>query len=413
MRSDMDRLMRELNLDAAIVLSDEAPNTYHDYLTKRSRSGGTVVKKRGQEPILVVGDMELGMAERSGLKVYRRVDFGEADLRQQYPSDPLAVQIGVLRNLLEQEAIQGRVAFYGVADIADILSIFLDPRMRLPGIEIVTGKDATDLFSRMYETKDAEEISQLQEAGRLTSEVVRRTWNFISGHRAEGEAVGSRVVNDKGEPLTIGAVKRFIRIQELELGLEDPEGCIFSQGRDAALPHSVGEDADVLQVGKTIVFDIFPRLSESGYFHDMTRTWCIGHAPAEIQAVYDDVMTVFHIVEDSLRVGQLSNKYQHMAFDYFESKGHPTRRKNPGSLDGYHHGLGHGMGLNIHEAPQMSDYRPPTALVPGNVITVEPGLYFPDRGFGVRVEDTVYFDQDGRLVTLTDFPHDLVLPLRG
>ncbi len=409
----MDRLMRELNLDAVVVLSDETPNPYHDYLTKRSRSGGTIVKKRDQEPILIVGDMELGMAARSGLKVFRRVDFGEAELRQQYPADPLAVQIGVLRKILEQQSVQGRVAFCGIVDIADMLGIFLDPRMRVPGIEIVGGRDASDLFSRMYETKDAEEITQLQKAGRLTSEVVRRTWDFISGHRAEGKTIGSRVVNDQGAPLTIGAVKRFIRIQELELGLEDPEGCIFSQGRDAALPHSVGEDDDVLQVGKTIVFDIFPRLLDSGYYHDMTRTWCIGHAPAEIQAVYDDVMAVFHIVEDSLRVGQLSSKYQFMTFDYFESKGYPTRRKNPGSLDGYHHGLGHGLGLNIHEAPQMSDYRAPATLAPGNVMSVEPGLYFPDRGFGVRVEDTVYFDQHGRLHTLTDFRYDLVLPLRG
>src|SRR6185295_547776 len=121
MRSDMDRLMRELNLDAVVVLSDEAPNPYHDYLTKRSRSGGTVVKKRDQEPILIVGDMELGMAERSGLTVYRRNDFGEAELRRQHPGDPLAVTIGVLRGILEQQSIQGRVAFCGIADVADTL----------------------------------------------------------------------------------------------------------------------------------------------------------------------------------------------------------------------------------------------------------------------------------------------------
>src|SRR5439155_2684932 len=151
---------------------------------------------------------------------------------------------------------------------------------------------------------------ELQKAARLTSEVVRRTWAFISSHRAEGQSTGSRVVDDKGQPLTIGAVKRFIRIQELELGLEDPEGCIFAQGRDSGLPHSVGEDGDVLVVGGNIVFDIFPRTLDSGYFHDMTRTWCIGHAPAEVQAVYDDVMHVFHVVDDSLRVGQETASYQ-------------------------------------------------------------------------------------------------------
>ncbi len=413
MRSDIDRLMHELDLDAVVVLSDENPNPYHDYLTKRSRSGGMIVKKRDQEPVLIVGGMEIGMAERSGLKVYTRFDFGESDLRQQHGGDHILVLIGLLRNIFEKLDVRGRVAFYGVADVNDILGVFLSPQMKMPGVEIVAGMEAAGLFSQMVETKDLEEVEQLQEAARCTGEVVRRTWDFISGHRATGDAVGSQVINERGEPLTIGDVKRFIRIQELELGLEDPEGCIFAQGRDAGLPHSVGEDKDILQVGKTIVFDIFPRLLTTGYYHDMTRTWCIGQAPAEVQTVYDDVMAVFRRVLATLAVGQPSDSYQTMTLDYFESRGYPTIRSKPGTLDGYTHSLGHGVGLNIHEAPYLSTYRPRRPLMPGNVLTVEPGLYFPDRGFGVRVEDTVYFDPAGKLHSLTDFPYDLVLPLHG
>jgi Xaa-Pro aminopeptidase len=75
------------------------------------------------------------------------------------------------------------------------------------------------------------------------------------------------------------------------------------------------------------------------------------------------------------------------------------------------HGLGHGLGLNVHEAPQFGLYTPSSNLAPGNVFAIEPGLYYPDRGFGVRIEDTVYLDQDGSPHTLTDFPYDLVLPL--
>ena len=74
-----------------------------------------------------------------------------------------------------------------------------------------------------------------------------------------------------------------------EAGVENPEGIIFSIGRDAGIPHSVGNPEDRIAVGKTIVFDIYPCQAGGGYFYDMTRTWCVGHVPDEVLAVYQDV----------------------------------------------------------------------------------------------------------------------------
>jgi Xaa-Pro aminopeptidase len=236
------------------------------------------------------------------------------------------------------------------------------------------------------------------------------TWNFISQHYAADMEVGSPIVDAEGNPLTVGAVKRFIRLRALELDITE-EDTIFAQARDAAIPHSRGEDDDILQVGKSIVFDIFPKHLHSGYFHDMTRTWCIGFAPQEVQAAYDDVMHVFKETRAAMKIDVETKTFQEMALDYFESKGHPTHRTNAGSMDGYVHSLGHGLGLNIHEAPSMSIYSN-GKLEAGNVFTVEPGLYYPDRGFGIRVEDTVFLDDEGNLQTLTDFRYDLVLPIR-
>jgi Xaa-Pro aminopeptidase len=413
MKSDLDRLMRELNLDAIFVIADESPNPYNDYLTNRARAGGDIVKKRDQEAVLIVGGMEVAIAAKSGLKVYTVYDFGYAELLQQHPGDAASARRGLYRNILRQLGVAGRVAPYGVADVADTLRIFADLRVDVPEVEFVFDSQTAELFARLYETKDEREIAALQEAARLTSQVVCETRDFISQHHAEGNAPGSRVVNAQGEALTIGAVKRFIREREMALGLDDPEGCIFAQGRDSAFPHSVGEDGDVLQVGRSLIFDIFPRGLASGYFHDVTRTWCIGYAPDEIQAVYDDVQTIFRRVLDTLKVGEDSQRYEIMTLDYFEAKGHPTTRSHPGTFDGYVHSLGHGLGLNIHEAPSFSRNRRSSVLAPGMVFTVEPGLYYPERGFGVRIEDTVYFDQTGHLRTLTDVPYDLVLPLRG
>ena len=100
-----------------------------------------------------------------------------------------------------------------------------------------------------------------------------------------------------------------------------------------------------------------------------------------------------------------------MTLDFFEARGHKTQRSHPGTQEGYVHSLGHGIGLNVHEAPAISE-RSKNQVQAGNVITIEPGLYYPDRGWGVRVEDAVYVDAQGSLHKLTDFPYDFVLPVK-
>ncbi|PJF25472.1 MAG: aminopeptidase P family protein, partial [Phototrophicales bacterium] len=155
-----------------------------------------------------------------------------------------------------------------------------------------------------------------------------------------------------------------------------------------------------------------PRESGGGYYHDCTRTWCIGYAPDSVQRAYDEVMTAFRIAQDSFEVGMPGKAIQEPVQDYFEGRGHPTSRSQPGTTNGYVHSLGHGVGLNIHERPSLSHLSHDT-LQRGSVISIEPGLYYPDQGFGVRVEDLFYIDDNGALVSLTDFKHDLILPLRG
>lgn len=411
MKSDLDQLMGEYKLDALVVVGDKAPNAYRDYLTRRSKAVGTVIKKRGEAPVFIVGNMEIDEAAKSGLQVYTWFDFDYAELYKQHGNNTQVVRRELFLNYFRKLNIAGRVAMYGVGDIGDALLYGMSLQDSALNVELVVGGEAAGLFNRAYATKDPHEIEALKETAARASRVVRNTWEFISGHYASGEAVGSPVIDGDGRPLTIGAVRRFIRAQEFDLGLESPHGLIFAQGRDAAIPHNHGEDNDVLQVGKSIVFDYYPRGLESGYYHDTTRTWCPGHAPDDVQALYDDVFTIFKQVKGAFRAGEETAKYQLMVLDYFEAKGHPTLRSRPGTLDGYVHGLGHGLGLNIHEEPGFAE-KSTSVITPGNVYTVEPGLYYPERGMGCRVEDTVYVGPDGTIHTLTDTPYDLVLPLR-
>lgn len=168
-----------------------------------------------------------------------------------------------------------------------------------------------------------------------------------------------------------------------------------------------------LKLGETIVFDLFPFEAGGGYYHDMTRTWCIGYAPDEVREVYEQVMTAFDIAFEVYGLGKPTHFMQEAVLDYFESRGFPTLRSHPGTQEGYVHGLGHHIGLDVHEHPYFHHYMKDYPFQVGNVITIEPGLYSPQKGYGVRVEDTCYVDERGQLISLTNVPKDLVLPLRG
>ncbi len=135
--------------------------------------------------------------------------------------------------------------------------------------------------------------------------------------------------------------------------------------------------------------------------------------PPEVQAAYDAVMEAYRCSAEMCKPGVPTSSVQKMVCEFFEGLGHPTVLNTPGTKDGYVHSLAHGLGLNVHEAPYFRLSSNKFQLQPGNVFTIEPGLYYPDRGYGVRIEDTVYLNDAGELETLTDCPYDLVIELNG
>jgi Xaa-Pro aminopeptidase len=237
---------------------------------------------------------------------------------------------------------------------------------------------------------------------------MRSTIEFIQGHRVRGGGL----VKDDSSPLTVADVKREALRHLFELGLEDPEGMIFAIGRDAGIPHSAGSPDDQLRLGEAIVFDLFPREARGGYFHDMTRTFSLGHAGPRVQETYDQVKLCYEQVVSALKVNELGRTYQDLACDIFEELEHETPRTNPHTENGYVHNLGHGVGLELHSRPRLSGSDLNTdRLVPGSVFSIEPGLYYPDRGYGVRLEDLWTVDQAGEFHCLTGFPKELIVPV--
>jgi Xaa-Pro aminopeptidase len=162
------------------------------------------------------------------------------------------------------------------------------------------------------------------------------------------------------------------------------------------------------------VFDIYPAEKGGGYFYDFTRTWSLGYASSEAQALYAQVQEVYNQVVENLDLNASFVDYQRMTCEYFESKGHKTQLSTSVLLDGYVHSLGHGVGLNIHERPssRLAESSTDNLLKPGVVITIEPGLYYPDKGMGFRIEDTYWVQPDGKVELLAEYPYDFVLPMK-
>ena len=205
-----------------------------------------------------------------------------------------------------------------------------------------------------------------------------------------------------GSPLTIGDCKSEIKLSLARRKLIEEVDTIFAIGRDAGIPHSRGHDDDPIVTGRTIVFDIFPQEEGGGYFFDMTRTL---EAYRQLEECHDAVTS-------RLKAGEKAATYQTFVCDFFEKLGHETPRTNPQVTSGYVHSLGHGVGLNVHEKPTLSDFPGnDDVLEPGSVFTVEPGLYYPDKGFGMRIEDVYTVAESGEMVNLTNFPRDLVIEI--
>lgn len=409
MKSELDRLMAERNLDALLVLGNSGGNPVMNYLTGGAHlEGALVVKRRGEPMTLIHGSMERDTAAATGLALVDRDQvYNQHKFIDKHNGDQVAAAVDYFSQVIRDHRLLGRLGIYGMVDAGSALTLLTRLQDEIEDVELV-GEYGTSLFTLARETKDDWEIGELHEAGRLTCIVMGEVQEFIQGHRTRDEVV----IKDNGDPLTIGDVKGFMRTRCMVHGLTEHHDTIFSQGRDAGVPHNRGDETMALRLGQSIIYDFFP-LVASGYCHDVTRTWSLGYATDEVQKAWDECKEIFDQSMAAIKLGVQYRDLQIMTCEYFASKGHPTPMSHPGTHEGYVHSLGHGIGLDIHEEPRLSAGAGNNRrAAPGHVFSVEPGLYYPERGFGVRIEDSVAFKESGELINLTDYPYDLVIPMK-
>lgn len=364
--------------------------------------GAVFIKKRGEPGVVCHGTMERGEAARTGLRTRNLGLYNWKEFLERARGDPLEARVLLLNRLFEEEGVRGRVAFYGEMDQGAAYRLLGRLAAALDGIEVV-GEYGRSILAVARETKGPEELAEIRKVGEATYRVVLRVLGFLQSCKV----ANGFLWRPDGELLTVGDVKARVRTWLAEAGLVDT-GTIFSQGREAGLPHSRGQADSPVAAGHPVVFDIFPRPFGGGYHFDMTRTWCFGEVSERVLRVYQDVYDCYRRVTDALRAGVRCADLQRMACEFFESRGHPTVCSDPTTQVGYVHSLGHGLGLDVHEEPRLSDHPGNEAVLhPGTVFTVEPGLYYPEEGIGVRLEDVWAIGEDGRAINLGGFPTDL------
>ena len=267
--------------------------------------------------------------------------------------------------------------------------------LREHGVDVVVDRD---VFDNRRRSKNETEIAGIRRAQRACEAALDAARELL--RKAEPNGAGLQV---DGQPLTCERIKRVIEDVFADHGVEGSD-MIVSHGPQTAVGHNMGSGQ--IAPNEPIVFDLFPRDKATGCYSDMTRTYVVGEASGELKEWYDLVKRALETSTAEVRPGVNGRALFELVCDQFHAAGYKTQlNKQPGEVleDGFFHSLGHGVGLEVHELPSMG--RVGQDLVPGDVITIEPGLYRSGYG-GLRLEDIVLVTRDGYEV-LTDYPYDL------
>jgi Xaa-Pro aminopeptidase len=264
-------------------------------------------------------------------------------------------------------------------------------RLRERGFRVTWKRDP---FFEERVVKRDDEVAAIEATQRATERAVARAIDILR----ESDIRGDRLYRD-GEVVTAEMLRRVMHLSMMEdecLG----QHTIVAPGAQGVDPHNEGSGP--ILPHQSLVLDVFPRSIRTRYFADMTRTVVRGRASDELKRMYDTVLAAqlrgIELVRDGADGGEIHRE----VVAVLERAGYQTGMVD-GRMQGYFHGTGHGVGLDIHEAPSIS--RRGTTLRPGHVVTVEPGLYYPRWG-AVRIEDMVLVTADG-CRNLTEFPKTL------
>ncbi|MFL5961091.1 MAG: M24 family metallopeptidase [Gaiellaceae bacterium] len=308
------------------------------------------------------------------------------------------IESGIDRRELAAQLALRAAGSLGVrrATVPENFPIWLADRLRADGIELEVDQD---LFDDRRRAKTEAQLAGMKRAQRAAEAAMDTCRELLR----RAEIRGDELLLD-GEQLTVERVKANMNATFAAHDTTADE-YIVAPGAQGAVGHDMGSGP--IRPGTPLVVDIWPRDNASAVYTDMTRTFVVGDVPDDVREWHRLVKEALDRAVTEIRAGAQTRAVFDVVCDIFETAGEPTQRtKKPGETlgDGFFHGLGHGVGLEVHEEPGMGRLSR-KALVASDVVTVEPGLYRAGYG-GVRLEDIVLVTESGAEV-LTKYPYDL------
>jgi Xaa-Pro aminopeptidase len=327
----------------------------------------------------------------------RALGLFDVHVSEEFGSDEL-VESGMTSKEIRAELAVREVASLGLtrARVPENFPVWLADRLRAAGVELDVDQE---LFDDRRRSKTEAQIAGMRRAQKAAEAAMDTCRDMLRRSEISGDAL----LLD-GAPLTVERVKAAMNVTFAEHDTTADE-YIVAPGAQGAVGHDMGSGP--IPPHTPLVVDIFPRDNASGVYTDMTRTFVVGD-------VADDVREWHRLCKEALdraiaetKPGIEGRVLHEGSCEIFEAAGELTQRtKEPGKplADGFFHSLGHGVGLEVHEAPgvgQLGD----KPLVAGDCITIEPGLYRQGYG-GVRLEDNVLVTESGA-ENLANYPYDL------
>lgn len=339
--------------------------------------------RHGGKSHLVVNPLELGRA-----RAHARVDVV---VDQAAERERLAKRLGRTPTALETLAAILRRRRVRSVVVPERFPVATADFLRTAGIRVTV---RAGLFFPERAVKRADEVAAIRTAQAATEAGVAKGVAALRASRPRGG-----FLSHNGERVTSEYLRWIVEAEMLRHGCLG-QHTIVASGDQCVDPHDVGSGP--IRPNTTIIFDVFPRHVATGYYADMSRTVVRGKASKRVRALYDAVLAGQQYAFDRVRAGAKGREIHEGIQALFASMGHVTGPKD-GKMQGFFHGTGHSLGLEIHEPPGIGA-RDET-LPEGAVVTVEPGLYYAGVG-GVRLEDMVLVKKDG-CENLTLFPKEL------
>jgi Xaa-Pro aminopeptidase len=361
-----------------VAASERDANLY--YATRFLAPDSFVFIQTAAQKMLLMSDLEIDRAKQQAtVDLVLSYSTYDKKLKDRGVTEPKGAD--VIKAVLDEFGMTDLIVptNFGV-DLADAL--------RERGFRISTRKEP---FYPERAIKSPEEVQSVLQTMRATEEAIGHAVEVIRASEIHQEQLYY-----EGRVLTSEFIKKLINVKLMENDCI-AQHTIVACGDDACDPHNEGSGP--FRAHEPIVMDVFPKSSKTGYYADITRTVVKGKPSDAVRRLYDTVLQGQELGLQMVKAG-VSGKAIHTAInDLFEKAGYQTGMVNE-RVQGFFHGTGHGVGLEIHEPPRIS--RVDDTLQPGHVVTVEPGLYYLGVG-GVRIEDTVLVTSDG-CENLTSFP---------